>query len=58
MLSSYRSRNIHLILKFYVHLKYIRTVPSAVLQKDKNLDGLVISQGTDGFWNPAFMGTG
>ena len=51
MLSSYPSCNIHLILKFHVGLKYIRAVPSVVLQKmgqnfdDENLDGLVISQG-------------
>ena len=33
MLSSYPSCNIHLILKFYVGRKYIRAVPSVVLQK-------------------------
>ena len=33
MLSSYPPCNIHLILKFYVGLKYITAVPSAVLQK-------------------------
>ena len=32
MLPSYLSCNIHLILRFYVGLKYIRAVPSAVLQ--------------------------
>ena len=32
MLSSYLSCNIHLNLRFYVGLKYIRAVPSAVLQ--------------------------
>ena len=52
MLSSYPSCNIHLILKFYVCLKYIRSVPSAVLQKDENLDGLVISQGAGGVLEP------
>ena len=36
MLSSYPSRNIHLILNFYAGLKYIRAVPSAVLQKMGN----------------------
>ena len=58
MLPSYPSCNIHLILKFYVRLKYIRTLPSAVLQKDENLDGLGISQGADGCWNAAFHGDG
>ena len=52
MLFRYPSCKIYLILKFYVGLKTIIAVPSAVLQKwsnavnlDENLDGLVIRQG-------------